>query len=141
MADAAPQETVKRLEWLMSRATGYFGLTNYLGSRFLASDQAVAIFTGALKQPGLAYVDDGAAATRGGGVPRASAVAVIDEQLTAESIDQKLASLEALAAQRGQALGSGFAYPVTLEQARGWASGVESRGYQLAPASALTAVR
>lgn len=141
MAAAAPQETVKRLEWLMSRATGYFGLTNYLGSRFLASDQAVAIFTGALKQRGLAFVDDGAAATRGGGVPRASAVAVIDEQLTAQSIDQKLASLEALAAQRGQALGSGFAYPVTLEQAQAWARGVESRGYQLAPASALATVR
>lgn len=141
MAQAAPQETVKRLEWLMSRATGYFGLTNYLGSRFLASDQAVAIFTGALKQRGLAFIDDGGAATRGGGIPRASAVAVIDDQLTAESIDARFASLEALASQRGQALGSGFAYPVTLAQAQAWARSVESRGYQLAPASALTAVR
>ena len=141
MAGAAPQETVKRMEWLMSRATGYFGLTNYLGSRFLASDQAVAIFTGALKQRGLAFIDDGAASTRGGGVPRASAVAVIDEQLSAESISQRLSALEAVAAQRGQALGSGFAYPVTLAQAQAWARSVESRGYQLAPASAVTAVR
>ena len=125
----------------MSRATGYFGLTNYLGSRFLASDQAVAIFTGALKQRGLAFVDDGAAATRGGGIPRASASAVIDEQLSAESISQRLSALEAVAAQRGQALGSGFAYPVTLAQAQAWARTVESRGYQLAPASAVTTVR
>ena len=141
MAGAAPQETVKRMEWLMSRATGYFGLTNYLGSRFLASDQAVAIFTGALKQRGLAFIDDGAASTRGGGVPRASAVAVIDEQLSAESISQRLSALEAVAAQRGQALGAGFAYPVTLAQAQAWARSVESRGYQLAPASAVAAVR
>lgn len=141
MAQAAPQETVKRMEWLMSRATGYFGLTNYLGSRFLASDQAVAIFTGALKQRGLAFIDDGAAATRGGGIPRASAAAVIDEQLSAESISQRLSALEAIAAQRGQALGSGFAYPVTLAQAQAWARTVESRGYQLAPASAVATVR
>src|SRR5436190_14744310 len=33
MAGGAPQETAKRTEWLLSRATGYFGLTNYLGSQ------------------------------------------------------------------------------------------------------------
>ena len=38
MADGQPQDTTQRLQWLLSRATGYFGVTNYLGSRFLASD-------------------------------------------------------------------------------------------------------
>ena len=45
------------------------------------------------------------------------------------------------ALQHGQALGSGFAYPVTLTQVAQWAQSVESRGYQLAPASALTTRR
>src|SRR5690606_29180699 len=49
MADAAPQETVRKLEWVLSRATGYFGLTNYLGSRFVTSDAAMSTFAGALK--------------------------------------------------------------------------------------------
>ena len=40
---------------------------------------------------------------------------------------------------RIQSLGSGFAYPVTLEKVAQWANEVETRGYQLAPASALTA--
>ena len=51
------------------------------------------------------------------------------------------AVLETRAQQRGQALGSGFAYPVTLERVAAWAADVERRGYQLAPASALTARR
>ncbi|WP_370689982.1 divergent polysaccharide deacetylase family protein [Phenylobacterium sp.] len=141
MAQAPGQETVKKLEWLLSRATGYFGVTNYLGSRFVGSDGAMTAFTGALRGRGLAFIDDGSAARRGGGLPRASADRIVDDQLSVEAIDQQLLSLEAGALQRGQALGSGFAYPVTLTQVAQWAQSVESRGYQLAPASALTTRR
>ena len=35
MADGQPPETTQRLDWLLSRATGYFGVTNYLGSKFV----------------------------------------------------------------------------------------------------------
>lgn len=138
LADSQPADTVRKLEWLLSRATGYYGLTNYLGSRFVTSDPAMATFAGALKARGLAFIDDGSAARRAGGLPRASADAIIDDQLSAESIDQQLLALEAAAVQNGQALGAGFAYPVTLSQVARWASGLEQRGYQLAPASALT---
>ena len=141
MAQAQGQETVKKLEWLLSRATGYFGVTNYLGSRFVGSDSAMTAFTGALRGRGLAFIDDGSAARRGGGLPRASADRIVDDQLSVEAIDQQLLSLEAGALQHGQALGSGFAYPVTLTQVAQWAQSVESRGYQLAPASALTTRR
>ena len=137
MSTAAPQDTVRKLEWLLSRAVGYFGLTNYLGSRFVTSDRAMTTFTGALKGRGLAFIDDGSAARKGGGVPRASADAIIDDQLSAEAIDQQLLALEAGALQHGQALGSGFAYPVTISQVSRWAAEVQQRGYQLAPASAL----
>src|SRR5690606_28799565 len=81
MAAAPGPETVKKLEWVLSRATGYFGVTNYLGSRFLASDSGMAAFNGALRGRGLAFVDDGQAARRGGDIPRASAVRIIDAQL------------------------------------------------------------
>jgi polysaccharide deacetylase 2 family uncharacterized protein YibQ len=138
MAASAGPETVKKLEWVLSRATGYFGVTNYLGSRFLTSDAGMDAFTGALRGRGLAFIDDGQAARRGGGVPRASALRIIDEQLSDRAIDEQLLGVEAGALQHGQALGSGFAYPVTLTQVAKWAESVESRGYQLAPASALT---
>lgn len=141
MASAQGGETIKKLEWLLSRATGYFGVTNYLGSRFMASDTAMASFAGALRGRGLAFIDDGSGARRGGGVPRASADRIIDDQLSGDAIDQQLLALEAGALQHGQALGSAFAYPITLAQVTGWTQSVESRGYQLAPASALTARR
>ncbi len=141
MAGAQGGETVKKLEWVLSRATGYFGVTNYLGSRFVGSDAAMGALTGALRGRGLAFLDDGSAAKRGGGLPRASADRIIDDQLSGEAIDQQLLALEAGALQHGQALGSGFAYPVTLTQVAAWTGAVEARGYQLAPASALTQKR
>jgi uncharacterized protein len=137
MAQDPPQETVKRLEQLLSRATGYFGVTNYLGGRFLASDQAVGVFAGALRRRGLAFLDDGSAAGRGTGLPRASADRILDQSLDAVSVDQQLAALEASAQKRGRALGSGFAYPVTLQEVQRWAAGLASRGLLLAPASAV----
>jgi polysaccharide deacetylase 2 family uncharacterized protein YibQ len=139
MAGAQAPETVKKLEWVMSRVTGYFGVTNYLGSRFLASDGAYQTFTAGLRGRGVAFVDDGSAIRRGGpGVVRGSAERVIDDQLNQSAIDQQLLALQASALQRGQALGSGFAYPVTLEKVAQWSRGLEERGFQLAPASALT---
>ena len=132
---------MKRLEVLLSRATGYFGVTNYLGGRFLSSDTAMTTLSAALRQRGLAFVDDGAAAARGGGEPRASAELVIDQNLDGGSIDQELAQLESSAGQHGKALGSGFAYPVTLQEVQRWAAGLSGRGLQLAPASAVTSRR
>jgi uncharacterized protein len=137
MADGQPQETTQRLQWLLSRATGYFGVTNYLGSKFVQSPAAMAVFEGELKQRGLAFVDDGSASKVGGGLPRASADRIIDDQLDGGAIEAELGALETQATRNGQALGSGFAYPITLDQASHWAAGLGARGIQLVPASAL----
>lgn len=141
MAAGKPTETTQRLDWLLSRAVGYFGVTNYLGSKFVTSDAGMGAFMADLRARGLAFVDDGSAARRNGDLPRASADRVIDDQLAGDAIDKQLLALEASALQNGQSLGAGFAYPITLAQVRAWAAGLAQRGYQLAPASALTARR
>jgi hypothetical protein len=142
MADGSPAEIVKKLEWVLSRATGYFGLTNYLGSRFLANPAAYKAFASAAAGRGLGFIDDGSAARlTSGSLPRASAERVIDDQLSKPGIEQQLAALETGAMQRGQAMGAGFAYPVTLDEVAKWADSVGGRGFQLAPASALAVRR
>ncbi|HUO21283.1 MAG TPA: divergent polysaccharide deacetylase family protein [Caulobacteraceae bacterium] len=137
MASDPPTQTVQRLEWLMSRATGYFGVTNYLGGRFVQSDKGMTAFAQALRQRGVAFIDDGSAAKRAQGIPRASAGQIVDEQLDSDAIDRQLLTLEASALQNGAALGSGFAYPLTIAQVQKWAASVGQRGYALAPASAV----
>lgn len=141
MADGPAQDTTQRLEWLLSRATGYFGVTNYLGSKFLQSPSAVGVFEADLRQRGLAFVDDGSGAGIGGALPRASADRIVDDQLDGAAIEAQLTALETEAARSGKAMGSGFAYPITLEEAAHWTSGLSARGFQLVPASALAARR
>ncbi len=141
MADGQPQETTQRLQWLLSRATGYFGVTNYLGSKFVQSAPAMSVFENELKQRGLAFIDDGSASHVGGGLPRASADRIVDDQLDGSAIDAQLGALETQATRNGQALGSGFAYPITLQEASHWATGLGAHGVQLVPASALATRR
>jgi polysaccharide deacetylase 2 family uncharacterized protein YibQ len=140
LAQGQPEELGKRLDWLLSRAQGYFGVANYMGGRFLVSDTGVQTFAGVLKKRGLAFVDDGQAARAGGaaGLPRASADRVLDDQPSPDGISRQLAALETVAQDGGRALGSGFAYPVTLQEVARWADGLSARGFQLAPASAMT---
>jgi len=141
MADGQPQETTRRLDWLLSRASGYFGVTNYLGSKFVASASAMGVFETELRQRGLAFIDDGSAAHVGGGIPRASADRIVDDQLDGPAIEAQLTALETQAQRSGEAMGSGFAYPVTLEEAARWTAALAAHGIQLVPASALTARR
>lgn len=141
LANARPEDTIKRLDYLLARATGYFGVTNYMGSRFVTSKNGMSAFSSGLRRRGLAFIDDGSAVAQGGGVPRASASAIVDDNLAADAIGRKLAGLEAEASLRGQSLGSGFGYGVTVQQVALWSRGLAQRGYQLAPASAVTVRR
>jgi len=138
LSAGTPDDIEARMAWLLGRATGYFGVTNYLGDRFMTSDSGMGAFMAVLRQRGVAFLDDGSARRRPGAWARASADAIIDETQTPVAIVARLNALEAAAKSRGQALGTGFSYPVTVEAAARWTAGLEARGLQLAPASAMT---
>lgn len=138
LSSGSPEDIQAKMDWLLGRATGYFGVTNYLGDRFVSSDAGMTAFLGTLRQRGVAFLDDGTARRRPGAWARASADRVIDQQQTPAAIMGQLNALEALAKSRGSALGTGFSYPVTVEAAARWTAGLEARGLQLAPASAMT---
>lgn len=137
LSTGSPGEITKQLNWVLSRASGYFGLTNYQGGRFLTQGGAMATFTSQLKQRGLAFIDNGGIAKRGGGPFRASADRIVDEDMSATGLNTQLAALEDSARANGQAMGFGLCFPVTIDTAKAWARSLGQRGFQLAPASAM----
>jgi len=138
LAAGEPADIQARMNWLLGRAVGYFGVTNYMGDRFAASDTGMTAFMTILRQRGVAFLDDGSMSRRPGAWARASAHRIIDEEQNPTAIIAQLNALEALAKGQGQALGTGFSYPVTVEAVARWTAEMEARGLQLAPASAMT---
>ncbi len=138
LASSEQADIQARMNWLLGRATGYFGVTNYMGDRFATSDAGMNAFLGILRQRGVAFLDDGSMSRRPGAWARASANRIIDEEQNPTAIVAQLNALEALAKGQGQALGTGFSYPVTVEAVARWTATMEARGLQLAPASAMT---
>ena len=148
LVDAGVTENARRLTWLMSQTTGYFAVTNYLGARFASSEAPLADMMRRLDRRGVAYLHDGSGrratvedAGNASGAQWGVADRVLDEDPSPRAIDERLLMLEALALQNGNAIGAGFAYPITVDQVESWAAGLQSRGYALAPPSAIMARR
>jgi uncharacterized protein len=142
LSTATPEENQRRLEYLLSRATGYFGVTNYLGGKFAGSGDAAATTMRALKARGLAFISDGSAAALGSaaaniGMRNAQADRSLDQRPSGDDITAQLGALEAEATQQGASLGFGVAYSVTIDQVARWAREATRRGLVLAPASAV----
>ncbi len=142
MTNLGRRDNMARLIWAMSRFGGYVGTTGALGDmrgeRFAGlSDQMEPVLQ-ELPQRGLIYVDP-----RPGQPPPTqtwgrSVDVVIDSPPAAEAIDTRLAELEAVARDRGSALGlAGAPRPVTVERLVAWTNTLSDRGFILAPVSAI----
>ena len=134
-----------RLFWALSRATGYVGVVDFLGSRFTVSRTHMVPVLKALKQRGLMYLDSGStslsiapAVARQIGMSFAASALTLDERASRKDIDQKFGELEKRARLEKQAIGIASPYPVTLERIANWTHQLRARGFVLAPVSALT---
>jgi uncharacterized protein len=142
LSTASAEENQRRLEFLLSRATGYFGVTNYLGGKYAGAGDAASATMRALKARGVAFISDGSAAALGSaaanaGMRNAQADRSLDQRPSGDDINAQLGALEAMATQQGASLGFGVAYSVTIDQVARWAREATRRGLVLAPTSAV----
>jgi polysaccharide deacetylase 2 family uncharacterized protein YibQ len=135
---------LQRLSWALSRFTGYAGVTNLLGQRFLSDSSALSPALTYLNRRGLYFFDNGAATQSVApnvaaqvGLPAVQSNATIDGIQTALEIDSRLSELEAQARANGSAVGSAFLYPVSIARIASWAKGLQARGFVLVPVSAI----
>lgn len=140
------EANIQRLTWALSRFTGYAGVTNLLGQRFLSDSDALAPMLTYLNRRGLYVFDNGTASQSvlpsvAGqiGIPAAQSGPALDTTPTALEIDRRLSDLETQARANGSAVGSAFLYPVSVTRIAAWARGLESRGFVLVPVSAIVA--
>lgn len=138
------KQNTSRLEWILGRAVGYVGVTDFMGSRFTNSTPHMRSFFRNLKLRGLMYLESQSASQVLAGeiasanrVPYVPNALYIDSQASRPAIDAQLAEAERLAKKFGKVTVMGFLYPVTLERVANWAKTIGKRGMVLAPVSAL----
>jgi hypothetical protein len=139
---ARPQDNLDKLHWLMARFSGYVGIVNFMGAKITADEAALAPLMREIGGRGLGFIDDGSSPRSlapkvglGARTPTARADAVLDAVPRADALDKELARVETLARQRGYALATASALPVTLDRLSRWAKGLEAKGILLVPAS------
>ncbi len=134
-----PEENMKRLQWLMSRYTGYVGVTNHMGEKFEATSASLTPVLEEVKRRGLLYVDDGSVKDSTA-TDIATAIgldySVVNVQIDPGSVARQLTELEAAAKERGAAIGVVKATPATVKQLSDWAAKLEAKGFVLVPVSA-----
>lgn len=138
------EANIDRLTWAMSRASGYYGLTNFMGAKFLGTESALQPVLTEIGRRGLVYLDDGTVsqslASRIGpqaGTVTARARIVIDAVPEGAAIQASLRQLEELARRTGGAIGYAGALPVTLLEIEKWAAHLTAKGIALVPVSAV----
>lgn len=137
-------ENLTRLDWLLSRFTGYVGVTNFMGAKFTASAASMEPILAELNDRGLLYLDSKATRNSVAGditaeleMPSVVSNKFIDRVASRVAIDARLFELERIAKSSGSAVGIGFPYPVTVERVSKWAKALRQKRYALAPLSAV----
>ncbi len=144
MVGASVEENINRLEWALSRFTGYVGITHELGGRFLGEMSAIEPVLAATAKRGLLFFDNGANSTsvamtaaRHVQALMATGTLTLDGVQSAAAIDARLSELEGEASRDGFAVGVGSPHPITIARIAAWAESAEARGFAIAPISAL----
>jgi polysaccharide deacetylase 2 family uncharacterized protein YibQ len=134
---------MKRLQWLMSRYAGYVGVTNQMGSKFEATQDSLTPVLEEVKARGLLFVDDGSVKDSAGGqiastigLDFATADVQIDAVPSPDDINKALARLEAVAKEKGFAIGIASAKPATIKALAQWAGQLQAKNIILIPVSA-----
>lgn len=140
---ANAQENARNLDWLLSRAQGYFGVTNFNGDAFLTRTDIAAPFMTALSETGLGFITDGdfdtpslEALSKSVNQPFKTGHGLIDPNPVPAIIQGRLRELTGAAQDGSHPIGVGFAFAETMNEVQGWIAVLDAQGLQLAPASA-----
>jgi polysaccharide deacetylase 2 family uncharacterized protein YibQ len=140
LATLAPEQNLDRLYWHLARLQGYAGIANFMGARFVATDSAMQPIIREAAKRGLGYFDDGSAPRSIAGalasaqsLPFGKGDVAIDAVPTSAEIDRALSDLENMARERGVAIGTASALPISIERIGAWTKTLEAHGIMLVP--------
>lgn len=138
------RQNLDRLHWVMARMVGYVGVMNHMGAKFVTEPAAVNPLLTELRNRGLLYFDDSSAPQSKAfgigerlGLSQLKADKVLDINPARDAIDENMAAIMEVAADRGYAIGVISALPGSIAALESWISVLEQRGIAVIPLSTL----
>lgn len=141
---AGAADNQAKLDWLLGRFSGYAGVVNSQGGKFLASPGDLRPILGQVAQRGLFFAETGfsqrsvaVGLAKETQAPYIKASVHIDKVPGAEDIDAALEQLTVAALERRGAVGATAASPGVIDKISTWAAKLDDRGVAFAPVSAV----
>ena len=120
-----PEEYTSKLETLLSRASGYSGVMNYLGSKYILDDKSSVFLLNDLKKRGLYFVENKtiragvlSEVAQSNQIPYASSFDIIDEILSPSMINNSLSVIEKNTLAGTPVVGTAYLSPLSLSLLR-----------------------
>lgn len=138
------EENIKRLNWVLSRATGYVGIFDIMGSRFTAEKGSLKPIIQQLNNRGLMILNTRISpnsmmreAAQEIGIPYSAVDITPDLEPSRGGIDRKLGKLLELAMTQKQAVAIMRPLPITMLRLKRWIDRLDPGKVILAPLSAV----
>lgn len=141
---ASAADNQARLDWVLTRASGYVGVASAYGASFSGAVNAMLPVLQTLHRRGLIYVDNHIAGqalptrlARDIGVPLVTNDRYLDAEGTRGALDVRLGELERQARSSGHAVGFAAPHPTSIDRLAEWLKQLETKKILLAPATAM----
>ena len=141
--DLDKDEFERRLNWNLSRFSGFIGINNHMGSSLTEHTKEMGWVMAELKSRGLVFLDsvttsESVAASQAqlAGVPTLSRNVFLDNNRDPAAILKQLKRAMQMSQRRGLSIAIGHPYPETIAVLKEWLPKLNSQGIILTPLSA-----
>ncbi len=136
-------ELRRRLNWNLNRFSGYVGVNNHMGSRFMQDRAGMALLIDELVRRRLMFLDSrtiapslGYEMARAAGLPAAGRDVFLDIDGNGSDVVPQLREAERIARRTGLAIVIGHPHDNTLQALEDWIPGALARGFVFVPITA-----
>lgn len=144
LTSISEKDNLNRLEWVLTRAEGFFGLYTNPGEKFSRAHKSIEPVLLSLQDKGIPLIHGNGVSDTGFSQLATKIDAailpidlVIDEQISSQHIEAQLEKIETYARDVGFAVAVGSPYPITIKMIKKWLPTLQAKGITLVPVSEI----